>query len=422
MSPNALWHPSPQSGMNLRAFQSNVAERHGCAVATFADLHRWSTTEPEAFWREVWDQCGAIGEPGDTQFDPGSHMAEAKFFPYGVLNYAENCLQTTGRNAAIIFRPEVGSDVFLNWDELHARVSCAQQALRDKGVGKGDRVAGLMPNIPATVIYMLATAALGAVWSSCSPDFGAGAVIDRFAQIAPKVLIAVDGYTYKGKPYQTGDLVDEVAGQLPSLGHILRVPYLQQGGGTNVELSEYTPMPIKFTRIGFNDPLFVVFSSGTSGVPKCFIHRAGGVVLQHLKEHQLHCDLRPDDRLFYFTTCGWMMWNCLVSGLASGATIVLFDGAPSYPDNDTLWQMSQDLGITHFGTSAKYIDGLRKAEWHGKARFDLSNLRMILSTGSVLSARNFEYVYGAIHDTAHLSSISGGTDILSCFLLGCPIP
>lgn len=420
MNMQTLWRPNVETANKLRNFGEEISSKYGCSIETYTDLHAWSISNPVAFWSEVWTQCAAVGYQGDQGFAANKDMATAQFFPNARLNYAENCLQKRGDDPAILFRREDGSDETLSWDALHDLVSCAQQALHANGVRAGDRVVGLMPNIPATAIYMLATASLGAVWSSCSPDFGAGAVLDRFAQIAPKVMVAVDGYTYKGEPHELDGLVDEISQNLPDLKAILHVPFLTGRTTDDPNLSGWIPAPVTFQRVGFNDPLFVMFSSGTSGPPKCIVHRVGGVVLQHLKEHQLHCDLQSGDRLFYFSTCSWMMWNWLVSGLASGASIVLYDGSPTHPNSDILWDMAAKFNVTHFGTSAKYLDALRKADVKVDGRFDLSDMRMILSTGSPLSERNFDYVYKAIHPAVLLASISGGTDILSCFLLGCP--
>ncbi|MEM1129660.1 MAG: acetoacetate--CoA ligase [Pseudomonadota bacterium] len=425
-----LWAPSSDTcrDLLLTRFQTTIEAATGHTFKTYEDLHRWSVTEPGQFWSALWDFCSVIGEQSGPPLVEGGDIERARFFPEARLNYAENCLSRRGDAPAILFRTEGLDDHVLSWDDLRGEVSVAQQVLRNAGVVRGDRVAAVTPNVPKAVVYMLATASLGAVWSSCSPDFGAGAILDRFRQIKPKVLLWVDGYTYKAKWFDNSAKMAEIGRGLPSIGASIRLRF---PGGPDVALPDMcsdeaalrdgvAQREPEFVRVSFNAPLLIMFSSGTSGPPKCIMHSVGGTLLQHLKEHQLHANVGDGDRLFYFTTCSWMMWNWLVSGLASGATLVLFDGSPFHPDAKALWRMARDFQITHFGTSPKYIETLRKHDVALTGHIDLPALRAVLSTGSPLSAPNFEYVYAAIKRDIQLASISGGTDIVSCFLLGCP--
>ncbi|WP_136440183.1 acetoacetate--CoA ligase [Pacificoceanicola onchidii] len=425
-----MWSPNPEDyrDMLLTRFTQDVADSTGHAFRSYDDLHAWSVQNPGPFWSKVWEFAGVVGEkPGPSLVD-GQNVKTARFFPSARLNYAENCLRQTGAKPAILFRPETGDDIAISWDQLRADVAIAQKVLRDQGVTKGDRVAAVMPNIPKTVVYMLATASLGAVWSSCSPDFGAGAILDRFLQIQPKVLLWANAYSYKAKWHSMDAKMLDVSAGLPSLNASIRVPFpgsqlspTPEGCTDETAVSgEADPSKLEFTRVPFDAPLLIMFSSGTSGPPKCIVHSVGGTLLQHLKEHQLHSDIRPGDRLFYFSTCSWMMWNWLVSGLASRATIVLYDGSPFYPDTKALWRMAEQFQVTHFGTSPKYLETLRKYDEKISPDVELAKLRAVFSTGSPLSPANFEYVYRAVKSDVLLASISGGTDIVSCFLLGCP--
>ncbi len=422
MTQDVLWTPAPERAACTQ--MAGFMARHG-----FADhdaLQSWSVSDPGAFWSAVWDDCDVIGDrPGPALVD-GHDIVAARFFPDARLNHAENCLSHEGDGPALIFRPEVGADRTLSWAELRARVSVMQQALRAEGIGPGDRVAGLVANVPEALIAMLATTSLGAVWCSCSPDFGTQSVLDRFAQIAPKLLFASEAYSYKGKCHCVAEKAMAVAGQIGSLRRVVLLPFDEapapQGAIRLADwLAGIAPAPLQFDRQPFNAPLFILFSSGTSGAPKCIVHSIGGTLLQHLKEHRLHCDLRPGDRLFFFSTASWMMWNWMASALASGATLVLYDGSPFYPAPDRLWQMAADLRISHFGTSPRYLDTLRAEGLHIAGQHDLAALRMVLSTGAPLGVTGFHYVYKAVKPDVHLASISGGTDIISCFLLGNPM-
>ena len=434
-----LWTPAPErvARANLTRFAREYAPR----AAGFGDLYDWSVARPQEFWPAVWRFTGVVAEarrgraPWDTVLVGGDRMGPPdptlgpRWFTGARLNFAENLLRRRDSHPALVFWNEAGRGRTVTFAELVAEVAAVAGALRDCGVGPGDRVAGFLPNLPETVVAMLATASLGAVWSSCSPDFGANGVLDRFGQITPKVLFCADGYRYAGKEIDCLARVREVRDSIPAIARVVVVGYLRdrpalggiRGGVAWADFVAGAPLgPPVFARRPFDHPLYVMYSSGTTGLPKCMVHGAGGTLLQHLKELVLHTDLTPDDRIFYFTTCGWMMWNWLVSSLAVGATVVLFDGAPLVPPA-ILWDMVEREGITVFGTSAKYLalaekEGLEPARSH-----DLSRLRAILSTGSPLAAHSFDYVYARIKSDVHLASISGGTDIVSCFALGNPI-
>jgi len=428
-----LWSPSGDriERSHLKRFMREVERRWGVHCRDHASLYRWSVEQPEQFWLSVWDFCDVVAQTrGDVVLEDGDRMPGARWFPGARLNYAENLLRRSDDAVAIVFRGEGKVRSSVTYAELHHEVSRLQQALREEGVGVGDRVAGYVPNVPGAIIAMLATASLGATWSSCSPDFGPQGVLDRFGQIEPKVLIAADGYFYGGKTIDVMPRVAEVVSRLPSVRRTVIIPYTRRDldlagipGAVDVHdfMAPFQPGKLSFEQLPFDHPLFIMFSSGTTGVPKCIVHGAGGTLLQHLKEHQLHVDVHPTDRLFYFTTCGWMMWNWLATGLASGATLMLFDGSPFYPKGNVLFDFAQDEGMTIFGTSAKYIDSLRKLDLKPKDTHDLSRLRTMLSTGSPLVAESFEYVYSNIKADLCLSSISGGTDIVSCFVLGSPM-
>lgn len=426
-----LWSPSAASvaASPMTQFRQWCSARFGVALDDHDAFHQWSIDERGSFWSAVWDYCEIKGKKGDTTLVNGDSMLEARFFPEAALNFAENLLSRTGPDAALVFRGEDKSRYTWSWDELTALVSRLQQAYRAMGIGKGDRIAAMMPNMPETIALMLAAASIGAIWSSCSPDFGEQGVLDRFGQIEPKLFIACDGYWYNGK---LQDVASKVCAIEPKLGvPVLVVPYagdaeklvasLHNGRTLNDFVAPFTAQAVVYEPLPFSHPLYILFSSGTTGVPKCIVHSAGGTLLQHVKEQRFHCGLRAGEKLFYFTTCGWMMWNWLVSGLASGVTLCLFDGSPFAPNGQVLWDYAADEQFAIFGTSAKYIDALRKDGIAPINTHDLSALRVVTSTGSPLSPEGFAYVYEGIKADVQLSSISGGTDIVSCFVLGNPV-
>lgn len=426
-----LWAPDAEAVDRavMTGFARYCAEKNSIALPDFKALHQWSVSDREGFWSAVWDFCGVVGDQGDTILENGNAMPGARFFPQARLNFAENLLKTTGDDDAIIFWGEDKVKARMSWNELHALVSKLQQAMRGLGVESGDRVAAMMPNMAETIAAMLAAASIGAIWSSCSPDFGDKGVLDRFGQIEPKLFIACDGYWYNGKRQDVADKLVAVEAALKPLKTVI-VPYagdtpnlvsrLQNAVSLSDFTAPYKVRPVIYTRLPFDHPLYILFSSGTTGVPKCIVHSAGGTLLQHLKEQQLHSGLRAGERLFYFTTCGWMMWNWLATGLASGATLCLFDGSPFYPSERVLFDYAQAEGFAIFGTSAKYIDAVRKSGLVPKNTHDLSTVRMMTSTGSPLSPEGFSFVYDSIKSDMHLASISGGTDIVSCFVFGVP--
>jgi acetoacetyl-CoA synthetase len=409
-------------------------ERHGIDFPDYDAFHAWTVDERGAFWSDIWDFCEVRGERGETALVDNGNMLEARFFPDARLNFAENLLVHADRqDEALIFRGEDKAHDSWTWARLTSEVSRLQQAFRDMGIGEGDRVAAMMPNMPETIACMLAAASLGAIWSSCSPDFGEQGVLDRFGQIEPKLFIACDGYWYNGKRQDVSAKLKAVAGKLDS--QVIVVSYAGPEEGDTAALAAsidrartyldvtnaYADEPLEFVQLPFAHPLYILFSSGTTGIPKCIVHSAGGTLLQHLKEHRLHCSIEPGERLFYFTTCGWMMWNWLVSGLAAGATLCLFDGSPFAPSANVLFDYATEEKFAVFGTSAKYIDAVRKSGLMPKESHDLSALRLMTSTGSPLSPEGFSFVYEGIKDDIHLASISGGTDIVSCFVLGNPL-
>jgi acetoacetyl-CoA synthetase len=415
-----LWTPSAE-----RAAQTDMARFMARAgKSSYGELHAWSVARPEEFWNLVWDFCGVKGEKGARTLIDAERMPGAKWFPDGRLNFAENLLRSRDDADAIVFWGEERIKRKLSRKQLYDLVSRLAQALADAGVKKGDRVAGYLPNLPESTAAMLATASLGATWSSCSPDFGVQGVLDRFGQIAPKVLFCADGYLYNGKEFDCQAKVAQVLEKLPSVEECVVVDYLgaEATAGTSLYdfIEPFDAGEIAFQPVAFNDPLYILYSSGTTGVPKCIVHGAGGTLLQHLKEHRLHSDVRAGDRLFYFTTLGWMMWNWLVSGLASGATLLLYDGSPSAARGRILFDFADAERMTHFGTSAKFIDSLAKMGVAPKKTHRLEKLRAILSTGSPLVPEGFDYVYREVKEDVCLSSISGGTDIVSCFVLGNP--
>ena len=427
-----LWTPSAEriASAPLTAFKALASVRAGRPFATYAELHRWSIDDREGFWDLLWDFCGVTGDKGERLLVDGDRMPGARFFPDARLNFAENLLRGAGPGDAMVFRGEDKVQRRLSWDELRALVSRLQQLLLSLGVKEGDRIAAMMPNMPETIAAMLATASIGAVWSSCSPDFGEQGVLDRFGQIEPVVFIAPDGYWYNGKQNDVSAKVQAVMAKLPTLRRTVIVDYLgtaaqavtaMDGAETlDQALAPFEAKPLSFVPLPFAHPLYILFSSGTTGIPKCIVHSAGGTLLQHLKEHRLHAGLVEGDRLFYFTTCGWMMWNWLVSGLASGVTLLLYDGSPFHPSGDVLFDFADAERMTYFGTSAKFIDSVRKAGLKPIDTHRLETVRTVSSTGSPLSPEDFVFVYEGIKQDVHLASISGGTDIVSCFVLGVP--
>ncbi len=428
-----LWQPSENrvADANLTRFIAAVADDWGFRAEDFDALHRWSVAEKEKFWQSVWSFTGVIAETrGSVVLADGAAMPGARWFPEARLNFAENLLRRRDDEPAIIFRGEERVRRTVSRNELYELTSRIAQALAAEGVGQGDRVAGYLPNIPEAVPAMLAASSLGAIWSSCSPDFGTTGVLDRFGQIEPAVLFTADGYYYNGTWIETLERAREAVDRLPSVRREIVISY---GGetratgdpphGTTLDdfIAPFAPREIPFKQLPFDHPLYILYSSGTTGPPKCIVHGQGGTLLQHLKEQRLQTDVKPGDRMFYFTTLGWMMWNWLVSALASEATILLYDGAPFHPGAQAVFDFAEETRMTHFGTSAKYIDAVKKSGLEPATSHDLASLRVMMSTGSPLVAESFDFVYDHIKRDLCLSSISGGTDIVSCFVLGNPI-
>lgn len=432
MASQPMWQPSQEriDAANLTAFMQAATARWGTNFSDYAGLHAWSVNEPEKFWQTLWDFCDVVGEPGDMVVQDKEKMPGARYFPNGRVNFAENLLRRRDDSLAIIFRGEDKVRRELTWVELYDQVSCLAQAFRAMGLSAGDRVAAYMPNMPETVIAMLAATSIGCVFTSASPDFGVQGVLDRFGQVTPKVLISADAYFYNGKVQPSLDKLPEIVAGIPSIEQVLIVPYTTERPDIAAVprsaligdfAAPFTPAEIAFTRVGFNDPLYILYSSGTTGAPKCIVHGVGPAILTHGKEHRLLSDVKPGDRVFWFTTCGWMMWNWVVAALAAEATIVLYDGSPFYPDGNALYDLADDAKITLFGTSAKFIDACNKAGLKPKDTHDLSSVKTIGSTGSVLVPEGFDFVYENVKSDVHLASVSGGTDLLGCFVGGNPI-
>ena len=426
------WRPLPQrvAASRLSAFIAGAQTRWGREFKDYAALHRWSIEEPDEFWVSLWDFAGVIGERGERVVVDRDRMPGARWFPEARLNYAENLLRRRDDADALVFWGEGRVSRRLSHGELHRQVAQLAAAMRALGVVQGDRIAAYLPNLPEAIVVMLAAASIGAIYTSASPDFGVQGVLDRFGQVEPKLLFAADGYFYNGKTIDSLAKIAAVAAQLPSVLRVVIAPYAHASPDLaeirNATLLEDFIAPhqdaadIEYARLPFDHPLYIMYSSGTTGVPKCIVHCAGGVLLQHLKEHQLHGDIRPGDRCFYFTTCGWMMWNWLASGLASGATLLLYDGSPFLRGGKILFDYADSEGMTHFGTSAKFIDAIAKIDLTPATSHRLAPLRAMFSTGSPLVPEAFDYVYRAVKRDLHLASISGGTDIVSCFVLGNP--
>jgi acetoacetyl-CoA synthetase len=433
-----LWEPSPEriAQATISDFARVLAGKAGVAFPDYNALWQWSVENSEAFWNAIWDYTGVIGERGARTLVDGDRMPGARWFPDARLNFAQNLLErrrADDAGDALVFWGEDKVRRRVSHAELHQTVSRFAAALAALGVRAGDRIVGYLPNMPEAIVAMLAGSARGAIWSSCSPDFGVQGVLDRFGQIQPRVLVTVDGYWYNGKAMSILDKVAEIVARLPTLERVVIVQYLAPAEGARNELpaiagaatwdafvAPFIPGPIDYAKLPFDHPLYILYSSGTTGVPKCIVHGQGGTLLQHLKEHRLHGDVKAGDRLFYFTTCGWMMWNWLVSGLAAQATLLLFDGAPFIVRGRILWDFAEQERMTHFGTSAKYIDALKKIALVPVKDYALDTVRAIFSTGSPLAPESFDYVYECIKHDVCLSSISGGTDIVSCFALGNP--
>ncbi|RQW29152.1 acetoacetate--CoA ligase [Rhodobacteraceae bacterium CH30] len=430
MQDTPLWSPRPEriAASHLAAFTRLMASVSGASYPDYASLWQASIDQPETFWSLLWDYGKVIGDKGKTILQHGDSMASARFFPEARLNYAENLLRRDDEALACVFWSEDKIKREMRYSELNALVSRLQQAMHGMGIKPGDRVAGFVTNQPETLAAMLACASLGAIWTSCSTDFGLDGCLDRFGQTEPKLLFCPDGCWYNGKAIDLAPRVAAISAALPSVSRVVVLPYLGEGEAFAAAIAKaetlqafiaaHPARSIEYTRVPFNHPLFILYSSGTTGKPKCIVHGHGGTLLQHLKEHQLHADIHAGDTLFYFTTCGWMMWNWLASGLASGATLLTYDGSPFAGEGRVLWDYAEQYHCSHFGTSAKYIDGLRKLELKPAGHWHLDALRAVFSTGSPLVAESFDWVYAHIKRDINLASISGGTDIVSCFALG----
>lgn len=434
MTYKPLWTPGQdrRTSSNLWRFMRDLNGRRGLKLETYADVLRYSLDKPETFWRGLWDFCGIKAEArGETVIAAGESLETERFFPAARLNYAENLLVKNDDSPALIFRGEDKVRRTLTWRELNSAVARVARAYQAAGLKAGDRICAVVPNMPETIVCFLAAASQGIIWSSCSPDFGERGILDRFGQIAPRLLITCDGYYYAGKSIRMAEKIGAVLKALPSVERCVVIDYIGETEKTVAALpnatsyddfaARHSGKPIAFAQLPFDHPLYILYSSGTTGIPKCIAHRAGGILLKHLSEHVLNTDTKSSDRLFYFSTCGWMMWNWLVSGLATGATLLLYDGSPFHPNERVLFDFATEEGMTIFGTSAKYIDAVKKSGLVPRETHDLAKLRTMLSTGSPLSSESFDFVYTDVKVDLHLASISGGTDICGCFVGGNPL-
>jgi len=428
-----LWEPSEQriKQTNMYRFMNAINEKHQKEFSTYSELHKWSIDHIPEFWEAMWDFADIIAsQKADRVVDDLEKMPGARWFPGARLNFAENLLRYRDERTALIFNGESQVSKKMTYAQLYDEVARIADSLRNAGIKPGDRIVGFMPNMPETIVAMLAATSLGATWSSCSPDFGIKGVLDRFGQIKPKVLFTADGYFFKGKRIDCLERIANILKDLPSIEKIVVVPYTENEPDVHVVpnaviysdfRSHVSGLTVAFEQLPFDHPLYIMYSSGTTGLPKCMVQSSGGILIHHIKELMLHTDLKREDTIFYFTTCGWMMWNWLVSSLAIGATLVLYDGNPFHPSPDVLWQMAQDEKVTVFGTSAGYIAALQNSGLKPGNVYDLSPLRAVLSTGSPLSDEGFEFIYDAVKSDLQLASIAGGTDINGCFALGNPM-
>jgi acetoacetyl-CoA synthetase len=428
-----LWIPSEEriENANITRYMDFVNQKYSLKVGAYDQLYQWSITQREDFWASIWEFGNIIAStPYQSVLKDSPTMIGAKWFPGARLNFAENLLRYRDDRVALIFKGEGLDSVSLTYAELYDQVARLAKALRAAGVTVGTRISGYVPNMMHTIIAMLATTSIGAIWSSCSPDFGIKGVLDRFGQVGPEIIFTANGYFYNGKTHDSLDRIAGIIRHLPSVKQVVVIPYTEARADISAIpqavhwddfIAKESGLSIDFEQLPFDHPMYIMYSSGTTGLPKCLVHGAGGTLIQHLKEHLLHADLKRDDKFFFYTTCGWMMWNWMVSGLSVGATLMLYDGSPFYPDAGAMFEFAQAEGMTIFGTSARYIASIEKEGLKPKETYDLSALRTMFSTGSPLAEESFRYVYRDIKDDICLSSISGGTDIVSCFVLGCPI-